>query len=213
MSKDPNWRIYSDYYLKKHEVMYREAWIVLLYQIIQHFWCARIRNDNNFATPKVTSNVYSPVELQVIRWVKTIYEEFNELEDSKDKFLSYGSDFKDCIAPIFCLMKYSIPPRRVKSLESLNRKPISVNEYAVNTKILYQMLEKLNIVPLIYEDEYQLCKEKEIFMFMYQLYELLPQTYPKLPPVIFACELGESCSRVINIRNPSSKTVHYWVKL
>jgi hypothetical protein len=48
---------------------------------------------------------------------------------------------------------------------------------------------------------------------MYQLYELLPQTVPKLPPIIFACELGESCSRVIDIKNPSNKAVHYWVKL
>jgi hypothetical protein len=48
---------------------------------------------------------------------------------------------------------------------------------------------------------------------MHQLYEILPQTYPKLPPLVFACELGESCSRVIDIKNPSSKAVHYWVKL
>lgn len=115
MSKDANWRIYCDYYLKRHEVIYREAWIVLLYQVIQHFWCARARSDSS-PSSKAASNVYSPVELQVIRWVKAIYEEFNQLEDSKDRFLSFGTDFRDCVAPIFCLLKYSIPPRRVKSL-------------------------------------------------------------------------------------------------
>jgi hypothetical protein len=56
------------------------------------------------------------MELQVIRWVKAIYEQFNELEDSKDKFISFGSDYKDCIAPIYCLMKYSISPKKLKSL-------------------------------------------------------------------------------------------------
>lgn len=135
------------------------------------------------------------------------------MEDSKEKFLSFGSDYKDCVAPLHCLLKYSIPPRQGKALDSLIRKPIAPHEFASNTKLLYQMLDRLNIVPLVYEDEYQLCREKEVFLFMHQLYEILPQTYPKLPPLVFACELGESCSRFIDIKNPSSKAVHYWVKL
>ena len=95
--------------------------MVLLYQIIQHFWCARRKQDAG----KGNSNVYSPVELQVLRWVKSIYEGFYPLEDSKYKFLSFGNDYKDCIAPIHCLLKYSIPPRQGKALESLIRKPIA----------------------------------------------------------------------------------------
>lgn len=75
MGKDPNWRIYSDYYLKRYELIYHEAWIVLLYQIIQHFWCARPRAD----ITRPISNVYSPTELQVLRWIKGIYEEFHPL--------------------------------------------------------------------------------------------------------------------------------------
>jgi hypothetical protein len=48
---------------------------------------------------------------------------------------------------------------------------------------------------------------------MYQLYELLPQILPKGSPIVFSCELGETTSRIIEIKNPSLKTVHYWVKI
>lgn len=48
---------------------------------------------------------------------------------------------------------------------------------------------------------------------MYQLYELLPQLLPKGPPLIFACELGETVTQTIDIKNPSNKTVHYWIKV
>lgn len=63
-----------------------------------------------------------------------------------------------------------LPARRTKSIEGLTKHPVSPAEYASNLKILYQLLERLNIVPLVYEDEYQNCSDKEIFLLMYQLY-------------------------------------------
>lgn len=52
-----------------------------------------------------------------------------------------------------------------------------------------------------------------MFLFIYQLYELLPQQLPKSDPVYFTCNLGEKCTKFIEIKNTSSKVVHYWVKL
>jgi hypothetical protein len=57
--------------------------------------------------------------------VKSIYEEYNELEDSKERFLSFGKDYKDCLAPIYCLYKYILTPKKAKYLEQVNKKPLS----------------------------------------------------------------------------------------
>jgi hypothetical protein len=41
----------------------------------------------------------------------------------------------------------------------------------------------------------------------------LPQNIPKGEPVIFQCQLGDNITKSIEIRNPSNKTVYYWVKI
>lgn len=48
---------------------------------------------------------------------------------------------------------------------------------------------------------------------MFQLYESLPQQVPKTAPIIFSCELGEKCTKYIEIKNPSNKTINYWIKI
>lgn len=50
-------------------------------------------------------------------------------------------------------------------------------------------------------------------MFLYQLYEMLPQQLPKVEPIYFECNLGEKCVKFIEIKNTSNKAVHYWIKL
>jgi hypothetical protein len=211
MSRESNWKNYSAYYLKNHLIMHREAWLILLYQLYSQFWCQRQKLEP--LTSKPQSNVYSNVELSVLRWVKTCYEAVNELDDAKNKFMSFGKDYQDCIAPIHCLLRYANPARKAETLNELNKRPITNSELLANTKILYKLLERLNVVPLIYEDEYPSCTDKEIFLFMHQLYELLPQLLPKGPPVIFSCELGSATTKNIEIKNPSAKVVHYWVKI
>lgn len=73
----------------------------------------------------------------MIKWVKSCYEAGNELENSKDKFMSFGNDYKDCLAPIFCLLRYATPATKEKVMDSLNKWPINESEYAANTKLLY----------------------------------------------------------------------------
>jgi len=75
MSKDGNWKNYSDYYLKKFELISTNSWIILFYQIIQHFWLNRKGNETH--TIKYVSNVYSDVELNIIKWVQGIYEGYH----------------------------------------------------------------------------------------------------------------------------------------
>lgn len=38
----------------------------------------------------MSSNVYSANEMTVLRWVKGIYERYNEFEDMFGKFVNYG---------------------------------------------------------------------------------------------------------------------------
>lgn len=128
--------------------------------------------------------------------------------------MSYGEDFRDSVGLIYSIYHHIInPQKKKKSLEGLTRKPLTPNEVTSNVRILYQLIEKIGLVPLIYEEEFPLIKQKETFLFMYQLFELLPQQLPKSDPIYFTCNLGEKCTKFIEIKNPSNKVVLYWVRL
>lgn len=75
MSQEPGWKIYSSYYLQHQEVLHREAWLVLIYQLYSQFWCQRQKLESGASKPH--SNVYSTPELTVIRWVNSCYEAVN----------------------------------------------------------------------------------------------------------------------------------------
>ena len=125
MEKDPNWKNMGENYTKNYEVMHLEAWIVLFYQIVSNFWyntsklkISLTQNDKNHQTASITSvsNVYSVNEMTVLRWVKNIYEKYNEFEDTFYKFMSYGDDFKDCVGLIFAIYHHIINPSKKKEI-------------------------------------------------------------------------------------------------
>jgi hypothetical protein len=78
--------------------MHVEAWIVLFYQVVNNFWyntsklkAALTQGDKmGLMGSGVSSNVYSANEMTVLRWVKGIYERYNEFEDTFSKFVNYG---------------------------------------------------------------------------------------------------------------------------
>jgi hypothetical protein len=45
-----------------------------------------------------------------------------------------------------------------QSLEGLNKHTISSGDYSTNIRMLYLMMAKANLIPLISEDEYQNIK-------------------------------------------------------
>lgn len=82
--------------------MHIEAWIVLFYQVINSFWyntqklkASLTQGDKNHPnstaiSASLNSNIYSSNEMTVLKWIKTIYEKYNEFEDTFYKFVSYG---------------------------------------------------------------------------------------------------------------------------
>jgi hypothetical protein len=52
------------------------------------------------------------------------------------------------------------PQKRKKSLEGLTKKPSTPNYITSNIRILYQLIEKIGLVPLIYEEEFSSIKQK-----------------------------------------------------
>lgn len=49
-------------------------------------------------------------------------------------------------------------------------------------------------------------------LFILQLFFALPHYIPEGPPIIFSCVLGEEVVKNIELTNPSSKPISYWVK-
>ncbi len=83
MERDGNWKNMSETYSKNYEVMHVQAWIVLFYQVVNNFWyntsklkAALTQGDKATGYGSV-SNVYSGNEMNVLRWVKGIYEKYN----------------------------------------------------------------------------------------------------------------------------------------
>lgn len=148
--------------------------------------------------------------MQVLKWIRGIYSQYSEGDDRK--FVDLNKDFRDCFALIYALYNYNFNNKN-QSLEGLNKHTVSTSDFTTNIRMLYSMLIKANLIPLVSEDEYQSIKEKEMFMLLYQLYESLPQQLPKTPPIIFTCELGERCIKYIEIKNPSNKYVNYWIRI
>lgn len=73
--------------------------------------------------------------------------------------MDLNKDFKDCNALVYALFHYSFMSRGVQGLEGLAKcGAIGVHDYAGNIRILYNMMAKANLIPLISEDEYHNIK-------------------------------------------------------
>ena len=63
--------------------------------------------------------------------------------------MDLNKDFKDCFAPIYALYHYSFIVKN-QSLEGLNKHAMMTShDYAANIRILYAMMAKANLIPLI----------------------------------------------------------------
>lgn len=69
----PSLRHMADNYKKYYRVMHLESWTILFYQIISNFWY----NPQKIKSSDMKSNVYSSVEMQVLKWIKQIYSQYN----------------------------------------------------------------------------------------------------------------------------------------
>ena len=50
-----------------------------------------------------------------------------------------------------------------------------------------------------------------MILFILHLYFTLPNYIPKGEPILFSCILGEECSKFIELSNPTTKQIAYWV--
>ena len=144
-STDPSLKHMVDTYRKYYQVIHIECWIILFYQVISNFWY----NPQKIKNTEIKSNIYSNNELQVLKWIKSIYIDYNE--NDEHRFLDYSKDFKDCLAPIYSLFHYTFSYQN-QQLEGLNKRLVSTMDYSANTRLLYNMMTKINLIPIISED-------------------------------------------------------------
>lgn len=67
--------------------------------------------------------------------------------------MDLNKDFKDGYAPIYALYHYSFA-NKTPSLETLNRHLNPSGDQTSNIRLLYSLMSKSNLIPLISEDEY-----------------------------------------------------------
>lgn len=71
--------------------------------------------------------------------------------------MDLNKDFKDCYAPIYALYHYNFGNKN-QLLDGLSRHTIASGEIGTNVRMLYSMMGKANLIPLVSEDEYHQIK-------------------------------------------------------
>lgn len=117
----------------------------MFYQVVSNFWY----NPQKVKATDLKSNIYSVNEILVLKWIRQIYAQHNEGDDRK--FVDLNKDFKDCFAPIFALYHFNFMKKN-QSLEGLNKHTISSIDFSINIRMLYAMMSRANLIPLISED-------------------------------------------------------------
>ena len=83
--------------------------------------------------------------------------------------MDFGKDFKDVLAPIYCMSYYTVS-QKSQTLDGVNKRLVTNVDYQTNTRFFYNMMTRINLIPILSEDEYQYAHEKEVFLLIYQLY-------------------------------------------
>ena len=202
---------------------HRESWVLLVYQILKIFYLSRVNIKSlslalkhlpneiqkkylNNKFPQ--SNIYSPSEFILLRWVNACYEYINP-SIPKDIYNFY-SDFSDSNILTAILLSYF--PKEDKTQVN-KRKQTLIEVKKLNYNILLNILKEYGIYTHI--KQFQISPNninaREILLFLTVLFQNLQHFYPK-DTITFSCILGDSLVKSISLMNPTKKTLEYAVK-
>ena len=197
-----------------------DAWITLLYQIIRVFLLNRISAKTFRTLPGIppekaavdvsmtTSNIYSTSEAILLRWLSHHY---NTLHPASTRHLTnFDQDLSDgCV--VAALIQSHIGP--LPSLSKVKQTPTTDEHRRNNVEKVITALTEIGLPTFLTQKDLTMSvSPREMVLFCLSLYQGLPHYVPKTT-IEFPCVLGEVVTKNIELTNPSSKPVTYWVKL
>lgn len=196
------------------------AWIYLFYQVVAVF-CLTTRSRAHQSSTKhrsmikslapekeqTPSNLYSVHELALLKWVESVWEQYNE---PARRLATFKEIFEDGVI-LFYLVYHHLPVKD-KMLEGFYRYPNSRSDVEANYRRVLNMLNSLGVSNFIDEGSLAHLTEKEYLLYLSRLHNILPCMLPK-ETVVFSCYLGDHLTKSLDIHNPSNKPVSYWIKM
>ena len=202
---------------------HRESWVLLVYQILKIFYLSRINlktlslalkhlpNEiqKKYLNPKFPqSNIYSPPEFILLRWVNACYEFINPTIP-KDIY-NFSSNFSESSLLTAIILSYF--PKEDKTVINKKR-PTFIEVKKLNYNILLNILKEYGIYTHIkqFPISSNNINAREILLFLTVLFQNLQHFQPK-DTISFSCILGNTLVKAITLMNPTKKTLEYKVK-
>jgi len=198
-----------------------DAWITLLYQIIRVFLLNRISPKTFRSLPGIppdkavvdssmtSSNIYSTSENIVLCWLAHHYNSANPA--TPRHLTNFDQDLMDgCV--IGAVVQSHVG--QVGALAKLKQSPGSEEQRRGNVEKVLVALSEIGMPTFLTQKDLAQAaiSPREMVLFCLSLYQGLPHYIPKTT-IEFPCALGEAVTKNLELTNPSSKQVTYWVKL
>jgi len=198
-----------------------DAWITLLYQILKVFGIARI-TPKAFKTlpgmsPEQTgidasmtqSNIYSLSENILLKWLTCHFASAYPMTSRKVR--NFDQDLLDGTVLAAVVQNHI---GAVGSLLKVKFNALSEEQKKANVERVLAALNEngLQSFVMVRDLSPSQISAREMVLFAMVLFHSLPQ-YVSKTTIEFPCILGETLTKTIQLTNPSSKQITYWVKL
>lgn len=198
-----------------------DAWITLLYQIVRVFLLNRLTPKTFRSLPGMppdkaivdssmtSSNIYSTSENIILRWLSYHYNAINPA--SPRHLTNFDQDLMDgCV--VGAVVQNHVG--QVGALARLKQSPGSDEQRRSNVDKVFTALSEIGMPTFLNQRDLAQAaiSPREMVLFCLSLYQGLPHYIPKTI-IEFPCTLGETVIKNLELTNPSSKQITYWVKL
>ena len=202
---------------------HKMSWVLLVYQILKIFYLSRVNHkkflqvirhlpseiQQKYSSSRIPpSNVYSPSEILLLRWVNACFEAVNP--GIQRNAITFSKDFSDSSLLTSIVLSYF--PKEEKNV--LKRKTTSIDAKQINYNMILSILKEYGIYTHI--KNFQIsptspANAREMVLFLTMLFQNLQHFYPK-DTIQFSCILGDSVIKAITLYNPTNKILEYAVK-
>eukprot|EP00466_Bigelowiella_natans_P011255 jgi/Bigna1/72093/fgenesh1_pg.18_\ len=197
-----------------------EAWLTVLYQIMKIFILYRVTPKSFKALPGIPpektemaqwmskSNVYTVSENILLRWLNFHHSKLHP-HDAKEFLVRFDKDLCDGRVLSDVLRSH------VQSLDSgldLDPNPKTDEAKLNNIKLLIETFKYCGLSIELMLSDFQKPIARDLMLLTLYLYLNLPSYMPKAV-VTFACKLGESTKKTIELSNPSRKEIKYHARI
>lgn len=191
-----------------------DAWITLFYQLIKVYYLSRISVKSfrkQFSNEKLPnfyledSNLYSVNEALILRWIE-LYQ-----KDPKLRITNLDRDLRNSHYISSIIQGYINTPS-IRSILNLKPECENPDDLLYNAEKVLQALSFIGLETHYQAKSLASPSARENLLFLIHIYESLLHYIPKEDPIIFSCILGEEVIKDIELKNPTKKTITFWVK-